>query len=87
MEMSFFRRAAIVSSSHRFVICNSSRYYNKKLTTTSSFDQKPASMATRYAKDQPEGFTNRIERVAIIGVSQKKIKIKNHLNVERKIMY
>ncbi len=25
-------------------------------------------MATQYAKDQPKGFTNRIERVAIIGV-------------------
>lgn len=27
-------------------------------------------MATEYAKDQPPGFTNRIERVAIVGVSQ-----------------
>jgi hypothetical protein len=26
-------------------------------------------MATKYAKDQPAGFTNRIERVAIVGVS------------------
>jgi hypothetical protein len=26
-------------------------------------------MAQKYAKDQPEGFTNRIERVAIVGVS------------------
>lgn len=27
-------------------------------------------MAQKYAKDQPSGFTNRIERVAIVGVSQ-----------------
>ena len=26
-------------------------------------------MAQEYAKDQPAGFTNRIERVAIVGVS------------------
>jgi len=26
-------------------------------------------MAAKYAKDQPAGFTNRIERVAIVGVS------------------
>lgn len=26
-------------------------------------------MAQKYAKDQPEGFTNCIERVAIVGVS------------------
>lgn len=26
-------------------------------------------MARKYAKDQPEGFTNSIERVAIVGVS------------------
>jgi hypothetical protein len=26
-------------------------------------------MSQKYAKDQPEGFVNRIERVAIIGVS------------------
>lgn len=26
-------------------------------------------MALRYAKDQPKGFTNRIERVAVVGVS------------------
>lgn len=26
-------------------------------------------MAPKYAKDEPAGFTNRIERVAIIGVS------------------
>lgn len=25
---------------------------------------------TQYAKDQPAGFTNRIEKVAIVGVSQ-----------------
>lgn len=25
-------------------------------------------MAVGYAKDQPEGFTNRIERVAVVGV-------------------
>jgi hypothetical protein len=25
-------------------------------------------MAGRYAKDQPQGFTNRIEKVAIVGV-------------------
>jgi hypothetical protein len=25
-------------------------------------------MATKYAKGQPAGFTNRIERVAIVGV-------------------
>jgi hypothetical protein len=28
-----------------------------------------AKMAQKYAKDQPPGFTNRIERVAIVGVS------------------
>jgi hypothetical protein len=27
-------------------------------------------MAQKYAKDQPAGFTNRIEKVAIVGVSQ-----------------
>ena len=27
-------------------------------------------MAPKYAKDMPVGFTNRIERVAIVGVSQ-----------------
>lgn len=27
-------------------------------------------MTARYAKDQPAGFTNRIEKVAIVGVSQ-----------------
>jgi hypothetical protein len=26
-------------------------------------------MTQKYAKDQPAGFTNRIERVAIVGVS------------------
>lgn len=26
-------------------------------------------MAQKYAKDQPAGFTNRIEKVAIVGVS------------------
>jgi hypothetical protein len=26
-------------------------------------------MAPKYAKDQPAGFTNRIEKVAIVGVS------------------
>lgn len=26
-------------------------------------------MSIKYAKDQPAGFTNRIERVAIVGVS------------------
>jgi hypothetical protein len=26
-------------------------------------------MTQQYAKDQPSGFTNRIERVAIVGVS------------------
>jgi len=30
-------------------------------------------MARNYAKDQPAGFTNRIEKVAIVGVSQKKL--------------
>lgn len=28
-----------------------------------------SAMAPKYAKDQPAGFTNRIERVAIVGVS------------------
>jgi hypothetical protein len=32
-------------------------------------------MAQKYAKDQPTGFTNRIEKVAIVGVSQL-----NHFN-------
>ena len=27
-------------------------------------------MAQKYAKDQPAGFTNRIEKVAIVGVSR-----------------
>ena len=27
-------------------------------------------MAPKYARDMPEGFTNRIERVAIIGASR-----------------
>jgi hypothetical protein len=27
-------------------------------------------MAVGYAKDQPEGFTNRIEKVAIVGVGR-----------------
>jgi hypothetical protein len=27
-------------------------------------------MVVGYAKDQPEGFSNRIERVAIVGVRQ-----------------
>jgi hypothetical protein len=27
-------------------------------------------MAQKYAKDQPAGFTNRIEKVAIVGVSK-----------------
>lgn len=27
-------------------------------------------MAGKYASDQPEGFTNRIEKVAIVGVRQ-----------------
>lgn len=27
-------------------------------------------MTARYAKDQPAGFTNRIEKVAIVGVGQ-----------------
>jgi hypothetical protein len=27
-------------------------------------------MASKYANDQPEGFTNKIERVAIVGVRQ-----------------
>lgn len=29
-----------------------------------------AIMSVKYAKDQPAGFTNRIERVAIVGVSR-----------------
>lgn len=35
-------------------------------------------MATKYAKDQPEGFANRIERVAIVGVSETSVFF--HLN-------
>lgn len=31
--------------------------------------KKIAIMSIKYAKDQPAGFTNRIENVAIIGVS------------------
>lgn len=27
-------------------------------------------MSARYAKDQPAGFSNRIEKVAVVGVSQ-----------------
>lgn len=27
-------------------------------------------MVSKYATDQPQGFTNRIERVAIVGVRQ-----------------
>jgi hypothetical protein len=27
-------------------------------------------MTQKYAKDQPAGFTNRVEKVAIVGVSQ-----------------
>lgn len=34
-------------------------------------------MAVKYAKDQPPGFSNRIERVAIVGVSQN-IDLGNH---------
>lgn len=30
-------------------------------------------MAQKYAKDQPAGFTNRIERVAIVGVSPERL--------------
>lgn len=26
-------------------------------------------MTAKYAKDQPDGFTNRIERITIVGVS------------------
>lgn len=32
-------------------------------------------MAQQYAKNQPAGFTNRIERVAIVGVSQTELLI------------
>jgi hypothetical protein len=38
----------------------------------------------KYAKDQPAGFTNRIEKVAIVGVSQKEQFICLEVKADRK---
>jgi hypothetical protein len=42
-------------------------------------------MAVGYAKDQPEGFTNRIENVAIIGVRRSLHPVVNPLDISIEI--
>lgn len=38
-------------------------------------------MPVRYAQDQPEGFTNRIENVAIVGVCRSPHPVVNSLDI------
>jgi hypothetical protein len=35
---------------------------------STNYTTSPSDMAMQYVKDQPKGFTNRIERVAVVGV-------------------
>ncbi|OJJ88368.1 uncharacterized protein ASPGLDRAFT_700642 [Aspergillus glaucus CBS 516.65] len=49
--------------------CNLNRFFRRPFTASTRIPS-PTTTTSKYAKDQPAGFTNRIEKVAIVGVSQ-----------------